>query len=267
MKHIFKGLSLFAIILLFISCNNNDNSKNSIPEIHTLEVGVSNNLLGYVGSDLHIEAEILADALIQTVEIKIFKENGNWDLYLIYDEFTNQRNAYFHKHIDIPSGTEIGDYHFLFIVKDQEGNKTQQEVVIEIKLIDDRQSPVLSITSKPETNRQFTQGECIEISGIASDNTSLSELLVVLVKTENNIADEQVTASNPNIIVMKNSSHLHNIDFYDFDTTIKVGAPTDNNSVPKPILWQSGSYYILVKTKDINGNTTYSERFTIEISL
>ncbi len=258
---------VFFIALLQISCSSDDDSMEQIylPEIQSLEVGVNHNLTAYIGSDLHIDAEVFAENLIKSIDVSISNENQSWILEKNYPEFSGQRNAHFHKHIDIDSDAAPGIYRFTFTVSDQLGNETAQEMNIELKLIEDEIPPVLNIINSPENGQIFSMGETIQLSGNASDNNSLNKILVALVRNEDNIPDEQVTSEN--VIVMAEFLDLQGNDFYDFNSEITIGAQTDNAINPKSIEWENGGYYILVVAEDLNGNKTFSNYYNINLNL
>lgn len=269
LKNILKVSCVFFISLLQISCSSDDDLQGTVflPEIHELEVGVNNNLTAYIGSDLHIEAEIFAENLIKSVTVKISNQDNSWNLEEVYEEFSGQRNALFHKHIDIDSEIPAGTYKFLFNVSDQMGNGVEQEMNIELKLIEDEITPNLNITNIPENGTVFSLNESIQIAGNASDNNSLSSILVVLIRSEDNIPNEEVTENHENVIVMGNILDLQGNDFYDFNAQLEVGASHDNAQNPKPIQWQKGNYYILVIAQDLNGNKTFSSNYGIKVNL
>lgn len=267
LKNILKISCVFFISLLQVSCSSDDDLQSTVflPEIHELEVGFNNNLTAYIGSDLHIEAEIFAENLIKSVTVKISNQDNSWNLEKVYEEFSGQRNALFHKHIDIDSDVEPGIYRFTFIVSDQMGNEVEQEMNIELKLIEDEIPPNLNITNFPENGTVFSLNQTIQIAGNASDNNSLAKILVALLRNDDNIPDEQVTSENA--IVMSGYLDLHGNDFYDFNSEITIGAATDNAVNPKSIEWQNGNYYILVIAEDLNGNKTFSNHYEIEVNL
>lgn len=264
----FKHFFILWIIIsgnFYISCSGDDvpGSVIASPEIRNLEIGIGNNLIAYAGSDLHIEADLIADGLIQKVEVEIQKESGDLEFYNSYNEFLNQRNALFHKHINIPPNAEPGNYHFKFRLEDKLGNEVLEESIIEIKLIEDDQSPFIQVTSSPIENQSFAVGESISISGVVSDNTSLSELIITLVKSSDLIADEDISAEHPETIVLFYDDHLTDIDFYDFAGNISIGAETD--AVSKFITWENEYYYLLIVVKDIVGNKSFSGHYPVEI--
>jgi hypothetical protein len=136
-------LIIFATGFIFTSCDKDKMSPK--PEITSFELGYDNSKTGFVGSDFHIEAEIVAEGKIDkiTVEIhpegehgksaKILLHNGEWEVDTTYTKFSGLKNTKFHEHLEIPIDAEPGHYHLHFIVTDMEGQQTSVEEEIEIK--------------------------------------------------------------------------------------------------------------------------------------
>ncbi|MBN2764962.1 MAG: DUF4625 domain-containing protein [Paludibacteraceae bacterium] len=146
MKHL---LQTFTLILIFsailISCDKNEN-----PEITMHELGYENNKTVVAGSDLHIDAEILAPLKIAQIQLIIHSEkeheyvtaqnspsiSGNsavWEIDSIYRSgYTGVKNTNFHEHIAVPSSVLPGHYHLHLKVTDMDGNQTIKEDEIEV---------------------------------------------------------------------------------------------------------------------------------------
>lgn len=124
------------IALSFASCE--DDETASKPVVTLIELGEENSKTGYAGSDLHIEAEIVAEGKIDKVNIEIHPEGEHeekgvaWEVDTTYTEFSGLKNTIFHKHIDIPANAEPGHYHFHFTVTDMEGQQAAVEEEFEI---------------------------------------------------------------------------------------------------------------------------------------
>jgi hypothetical protein len=140
------GNFLIAIVLvtgiLFISCQKEETPK---PEIVEFELGHDNSKTGYIGSNLHIDAEILAPGKIDRIKVEIHFEREHeqksafagtdedgWEFDSVYTEFSGLKNTVFHKDIPIPEFAEEGDYHFHFSVTDMEGNQSSIDEELEI---------------------------------------------------------------------------------------------------------------------------------------
>lgn len=277
--NIMKSNFKFLVIVIFLgfylhSCSSDDDIESyEAPVISDMEVGTGNSHIGYVGSNLHVEAEVVAEGIISTIDVEIHMEDesNGWVYEYTYDEFSGLLNTTFHKHIDIPDGITTGEYHFHFTITDMQGNQTTVEEDIEIEEIDDDESPIISVTASPTENQQFTTGETISISGEITDNFALSGMIVALVRVEDDIADADVTGANSSVIVMIHTHDFEDPDSVEFTASITVGAEYDNNMTPSVIegsnAWKSGNYYIIIKTSDANSNGTISQHYPININL
>lgn len=140
MKHTTIKSFLLLILATFIVSCSDDDEKNP-PVISNLEVGYDNSLTGYIGSDLHLDAEIYAEAKIAGIRVTIHPEGeheetgensgteeGEWEVDTTYTEgYAGVINADFHEHIDIPGDASPGDYHFHLTVTDMDGYQTTTE--------------------------------------------------------------------------------------------------------------------------------------------
>ncbi len=263
--------------LWFTSCNKDDEPAK--PQINNLELGSQDSRLAILGSDLHVEAEIIAEGKISTVQVLIHTESegedeksamvtldeGNWEFDSTYTEFSGLKNTTFHKHIDIPVTADTGVYHFHLIVTDMEGYQTMIEEELEIQQPTDAVFPVVTIATAPTTNQAFTDGQAISISGSVSDDIALGGIYIGLVRVDQGLTDAEVNDGNTITL-------LHNHDFpvpasYNFSASIVVGAAMDNNITPKQVTWDAGDYYIVVKCKDaFDGNWTFSSHYPVVIN-
>ncbi|SHM47007.1 protein of unknown function [Chitinophaga jiangningensis] len=100
------------------------------------EIGSNNSKVAYAGSDLHIDATIIAPGGIKAITVDIHsQESGGWKFDSTYTEgFAGVKNADFHKHIDIPAEAAAGKYHIHLTVIDQQGKQTEVESELEIKM-------------------------------------------------------------------------------------------------------------------------------------
>jgi hypothetical protein len=262
----------FATGLFFTSCDKEEEVAK--PVISILELGLDNSHVAYIGADLHIEAEIVAEGKIDKITVEIHQEEGSSEeIDTTYTEFSGLKNTTFHKHVGIPSTTVAGTYHCHITVIDMEGNSTTVEDEISIEELVDTEAPEITISSAPTSGQTFANGQTITISGSVTDNISLAGLVVALVYETDAIADADVSgAAGTKVIVM-----LHTHDFgddpdeTDFTASIVVGAANDNNMTPAAITgdnaWKSGNYYILVKSKDALANWAISAHYPIVINL
>ncbi len=269
MKTKLKNTTLSAIALLatvLFSC-----TKVETPVISILEVGLDNSKIGIIGSDLHIEANIVAEGKIATVKVEIYPgESGTWEFDSTYTEFSGKKNCEFHKHIDIPVDADAGEYQLSIEVTDMEGNITTATSDLQIQEPSDTEYPVITILSAPTSGQTFPDGETITVTGTVTDNTALGGIYIALVRADQDLSDSEINSTNTIAIL-----HNHGFDTpteYGFSATITVGAAQDNDMTPKDIIgdiaWQSADYYILVKSKDaFGGNWSFSDHYPIVISL
>ena len=283
MNNINKKVFLFAItlgaVVLFTACKDDE---IAMPQVTITELGMGdihgNDHTAIVGSDLHIEAEIVAEGTIDWVQVIVHPEGDHhksaidedeWELDTTYTKFSGLKNTTFHEHVEIDIHAEAGEYHFDMIVTDMEGNQSSAEAELEIIEPDDAVAPEITVSSAPTNNQTFTNGETISISGSVSDETALGGMYIGLVREDQNLTDAEVNAANTITIL-----HTHDFDSHtshNFSSEITVGAAKDNDMTPKDIsgdiAWQSANYYIVIKCKDaFGGNWTISERFPIIIN-
>jgi hypothetical protein len=269
----------FAGGLFIYSCDKDDTAK---PVINLTELGYENSKIGYAGSDLHVEAEIVAEGKIDKVSIEIHPEGeheeksasavlheGEWEVDTTFTEFSGLKNTTFHKHFNIPVLADTGHYHFHFIVTDMEGQQAVTEEELEIQQPDDAVAPEINISSAPSINQVFSNGETISISGSVSDDKALGGMYIGLVREDQNLTDAEVNATNT--ITILHTHEFDNPDSHNFSAGITVGAAQDNNITPKDITgdiaWQSANYYIIVKCTDaFGGNWTFSNQYPIIIN-
>lgn len=130
---------LSTILFGFLSSckkDNDDIPSLAKPQIGTLEIGSGNNKTVTAGTDLHLEGDIVAEALIAKIDIEIHQEgNGQYKFSKSYTEgkYIDVKNTTFHEHVDIPADAPAGDYHFHFTVTDRAGNATTVESPLTIQ--------------------------------------------------------------------------------------------------------------------------------------
>ena len=143
-KKIVFSIAAFSFFsLVIISCGEDETISK--PVITIEELGVDNSHIGTRGEEFHVEAEVTAEGRIASIEIIIHQEEEGedekstkadeaWEYDSIYTEgFIGFKNATFHQHIEVPSDILTGEYHFHFIVNDQDGYQTMVEEEIEIQ--------------------------------------------------------------------------------------------------------------------------------------
>lgn len=146
MKTNFKFLAIIAFLgLSFQSCSNDDDGAAlNAPLISNFEFGEgsdhSTDPVAYKGADIHLEAEINAEATVSSITLIIHAHDlqpgegeVDWDFEQV---FTDAKylviNPVFHEHVDVPANIPAGEYHIEFIVTDELGNTTEVEGHIQI---------------------------------------------------------------------------------------------------------------------------------------
>lgn len=290
-KHIKNGyrFGLIIILALFIgsifqSCKKDDEETLAPPSISTFEFGYNDSGEAYLGSDLHIEAEIVAEAKIDRIQVTIHPEGEHeyktisdeheWEVDTTYTKFNGLKNTTFHEHLEVPVEADTGHYHFHFIVIDMDGNTKEIERELHVEAPSDTEAPSITISSSPSNAQVFQNGETISISGTVTDNLAIGGLYVGLVRTNQNLENPDVIATNTITLL-----HMHDFDGaaeYNFSASIEVGVAADNNGEPTDLTgdldggpaWQSGEYYLLVKSPDaFGGGVAFSEKYFVNIEL
>ncbi|WP_159021368.1 DUF4625 domain-containing protein [Formosa sp. L2A11] len=146
MKTNFKFLAIVLSLGLFLqSCSSDDdNAVTSAPEVSGFEYGAgsdhSTDQVAYKGSNIHLEAEIYAEATVSSITVSIHAHDleladgeVDWDFEQV---FTDSKylaiNPTFHEHIDVPTDIPAGEYHVELLITDEIGNSTEVEGYIQI---------------------------------------------------------------------------------------------------------------------------------------
>ncbi len=148
MKSNFKLLAIVAFFgLLLNSCSSDDDGSSAAfnaPIISNFEYGEgsvhSTDQVAFKGSDIHLEAEINAEAIVSSITLSIHAHNAtpgdneyDWDFTEIYASSNYQViNPTFHEHVDVPTDIPAGIYHVELTVTDELGNSTEIEGELEI---------------------------------------------------------------------------------------------------------------------------------------
>ncbi len=141
MKSNFKFLAIVAFVgILLQSCNNDDDGPApNAPVISNFEYGEgsshSTGQVAYKGSDIHLEAEISAEAVVKSITLSIHAHDltpgdgeVDWDFEKVYtDSKYLVINPTLHEHVDVPANIPAGEYHIELKVTDELGNSTEVE--------------------------------------------------------------------------------------------------------------------------------------------
>jgi len=274
---------VLVLALAFQACKKDEEEKNNPPVISGFELGLEDSGVGYLGTELHMEAEVVAEAKIDRIQVTIHHEGEHeksvndeheWEVDTTYTKFTGLKNTEFHEHIDVPVDAEEGEYHFHFVVIDMDGNSKEIERELEIEAPSDTEAPTITISGSPSNGQVFQNGETISINGTIADNMALGGLYVGLVRVNQNLENADVNANNT--ITLLHTHDFENTLEHSFNAEIQVGVAMDNNITPKDIsgdldggaAWQTGEYYLLVKSPDaFGGGVAFSEKYFVNIEL
>jgi hypothetical protein len=148
MKQFIQSLLFISIAtVLLVACEK----EISAPVFKSVEIGLNNSKTAYIGADLHLEADIIADGKIASIRLVIHHEEEGaehapkmkisgvaahaeeWEVDTIYTGvYANVKNTTFHEHIEVPEYAEAGSYHLHLYVTDLEGNQSMIEEEITI---------------------------------------------------------------------------------------------------------------------------------------
>jgi len=151
MKKNFYSIALMALFAIgMVSCD-----KNESPKVTIHELGYDNTKKVVAGDELHIDAEIIADHKIASIQLIIHSEAAHmaiakaksasitgplaWEVDSIYTKgYVGVKNAEFHEHLDVPAYAFPGAYHLHFKVTDMDGNQTivEDEITVEAPIIE-----------------------------------------------------------------------------------------------------------------------------------
>ena len=158
MKPNLKFLAIVASVGLFLqSCSSNDDEgaiELNAPVITNFEFGEghhdedgdddhdhdSEEAYAFKGSDIHLAAEIAAEATVSSITLSIHADEVTagegevaWDFEEEFLEgYHEEMEAEFHEHIDVPATAPTGEYHIIFTVEDEDGNTVAYETHIDV---------------------------------------------------------------------------------------------------------------------------------------
>jgi hypothetical protein len=261
---------------MFIACEKDDDESNdaaAAPVFSSFELGYEDSHTAYQGSDLHLDAAIVAEGKIATIHLGIHpegehKSGGEWEFDSTYTaKYAGAINVDFHEHVDIPADADTGHYHFHLMVTDEAGQRSEKEAELHITLPTDETAPQVSISSAPTSGQSFSNGDTIRISGQVTDDYGIGGLYVGLVGQGQGLSDADVT--HVNTISLLHTHSFTNPKAVDFEAFIVVGSARDNDHPEtKEVDWQSGNYYLLVKSPGkYGGGAGFSEQYPITITI
>ncbi|MEP3836921.1 MAG: DUF4625 domain-containing protein [Algibacter sp.] len=247
MKSNLKFLAIVASIGLFLqSCSSDDDSiiALSVPEITNFEYGEgsshSTEQVAYKGSDIHLEAEIIAEATVSSITLSIHSHDVElaegeveWEFEQVFTDADYMViNPTFHEHVDVPSNIPSGEYHIELLVIDALGNSTEVEGHIEIM-------------------------DTITLSNFSIDSS--------VARGEDFHAEFMILAVN-GIHSITVDIHAHGLDLaedeqeWDFETEYLEGYHEEtevefHQHIDVPATAPAGEYHMLFTVEDEDGNT------------
>lgn len=145
MKNLFKlSIALFLTATILVSCDDDDNNDNEeTRELSITDITATNHDNGSIevprGGEIALDFTAIAsdDARLDYYHIELHDhpESGLIDdEYRIIDEtfrdlstFKGLRNANVHQHIAVPQEANLGEYHVVIVVVDEDGNSVDTE--------------------------------------------------------------------------------------------------------------------------------------------
>lgn len=259
MKSNFKFLAIVAFLGLFLqSCSSDDDASDAAlnaPIISNFEYGQGSShttdQVAYKGSDIHLEAEISAEASVSSITLSIhahdlaLEENEvHWDFE---KTFTDSKylviNPTFHEHIDIPANIPTGEYHIELTVTDALGNST--EIEGHIQILDPITLSAVSIDTTVARGNDFHAEFMINATNGIHNVT-------VDIHTHGITPGAGEIAWHYKEIFSEGFHGLTNVEFH--------------KHIDVPATAPAGSYHMVITVEDEEGNTKKIDRH-IEITL
>jgi uncharacterized membrane protein len=123
-----KFIIFLFTLVVFVACKDSDTVIPG-PQIQDIEVGSNNSKTVQRGKDLHLEAQVVAEAGIEKARISIHPTSGaeGWTWSREVPELEGKKNGEIHLHIQIPADVKPGSYHVDIEVKDKAGKVAEAE--------------------------------------------------------------------------------------------------------------------------------------------
>ncbi len=258
------SLSLLSVILLFISCVKDKQepiitSMSFVSDKTPPEVDRGDTLI------FSFTAEDNKDLDRYTIEIVPIGNFSDWSTSELYyfENSVKSSVGISKKELFIPTTIDTGSFEFTLIIEDKSNNRVER--MQEIRILGDTiLPPTIVYTDAPIQFTEFVSNDIIELSGTINGTLQISNLQVFLVETNDNLDNDEVSSNNS--IVLLSSIGINAFAPYEFESSINVGAPKDNNSPPNIIgSWNLGDCYLLVKVYS-NGMTSYGDRINIIVN-
>lgn len=126
-------LFLFVTATSLISCG--DDSDCNPPVIQLTEVGHENSKMAYAGQDFHLEADIVTENGVKSIEVVLRKtDDDSYVMSETYDDskYAGVRNVEFHEHVFVPADMPEGEYLLRMTVTDMKGGNATAESMLTV---------------------------------------------------------------------------------------------------------------------------------------
>jgi len=194
MKHNKLIAGFLLIAATFGACKKDDDVVDiAAPTITAMEVGPNNSKVAHPGNDVHVEAQIVATANMESVTLEINPKSGTgWKLNTVYTEgFAGLKNAEFHKHVDVPADAALGSYTVKLKVRDTNGKETT--VASDLELSND---PSLPKVTGFEVGLNAAGNDLHAEASV----TAINKLAKIVVEIHGNGWEKEFTYEDANIV-------------------------------------------------------------------
>ena len=251
MKSNFKFLAITAFLAISLnSCSSDDDGPLlNAPTISSFEYGQGSthttDKVVYKGSDIHLEAEINAEATVSSIKISIHahgldlgESEVDWDFEKV---FTDSKylviNPAFHEHIDVPANIPAGEYHIELTVTDALGNSTRVDGHIQIL-------DVITL-SDISIDTTVTRGDDFHVAFMINATNGIHNITVDVHSHGITPGDGEI-GWHYNEIFSEGFHGLTNVEFH--------------KHIDVPMTAPAGEYHLVITVEDEDGNTKKIDR-------
>lgn len=160
--------------------DNNNHENNHDISIKLEEVGLENSKEAVAGSDLHVEAEVIALAKIKAVKVEIADAGNKVQVaadYSDHPQYVNVINATFHEHIDLPGTLPAGNYTLRMTVTDMKGNSKTESTQFRVTAPDPDAPRISGLLIGAGTNKAKA-GEKVKVKAGVTVKSAVKEIEV-----------------------------------------------------------------------------------------
>lgn len=225
---------LGVLTMVLTSCSNDDKPMNNGIEIKSVEMGHHNSKKGTIGSDLHLECNIVSMAKIKEIHVTLIKDEKN-KVEKVYNDakYSGVLNTNFHEHLNLPENLEEGEYVCAIIVTNVDGgiSSVQDRVTLKKKQ-KDADVPVIA---NLKTDK---------MEGVAKGKVTIT-------------ADIETKAAVKEIEIEFHGAKEHELEISDLNG--KTGKLKFQKEVTIPAECTPGKYHIHFTVTDAAGRKTTEE--------